>query len=99
MIFILECADGTFFSAMSSNFRGKMWTINNGLSIYFKDRSKRLPAKLVYEEKSLLFKEAYAKFRYMKKMSRKQKIRLINEGIWPIGGTWKKYIDKKLSEL
>lgn len=98
-MFILECADGSFFSAMSSNFRGKMWRINSGLMVYFKDRSKRLPVKVIYKEKGLPFKEAYAKFRCLKTMNRKQKVKLIEKGTWPLGGTWKQYVSERLSDL
>lgn len=61
---------------------------------YFRDDS-RLPVKVVFIEKHLPFDEAFAKFRYLQKMNRRQRSKLIEEHRWPIGGTWRKFIEEK----
>ena len=50
------------------------------------------PYKLLFEEKEIPFKEAEAKFEYMRHMNRYLKSKLIRTKIWPLGGAWKKFV-------
>lgn len=98
MVFILECADGSYYTGMCNDFRKKLWEIENGINVYFTTHPERLPVRIIFEEKGIPFREAYAKSQYMKRMTRIQKERLINKGIWPIGGVLRDYYDKKFLE-
>jgi len=97
-VFIVECADGTLFCEMCRNVRKKLSEINMGCGIYFSKHPERLPIKIVFEEKRMVFREAYAKHRYMKQMNRKLKLKLIGEKIWPMGGPWKEYVNSRLEK-
>lgn len=98
MVFILRCADDSYYTGMCRDLRKKLWEIEHGVNIYFTNHPYRLPVTPVFKEKGLSFKEAYAKSLYMKRMTRVQKQRLIDKNLWPVGGVLKEYYDKKLSE-
>jgi len=77
---------------MCRDLNRKFLEINRGKGIYFSKHPERFPVSLVFCEKELLFREAYAKSNYMKEMNRKLKEKLIKTSIWPVGGPWKEYI-------
>jgi predicted GIY-YIG superfamily endonuclease len=95
-IYILDCADNTFFAGMSRSFRlqGDLdkIKINNR---YFKEHPERLPVKTAYIEQGLPFREALAKFDYLKVMNRRQRTKLIVTNKWHIGGPWREYLESK----
>ena len=93
-VFIVECADGSFFGGMCENFRKRLYEINNHRINYFINNDERLPVRIVHKETHLPFREAFAKAQYMKEMNRKLKKKLIETGVWPVGGPWKEYVRK-----
>lgn len=97
IIFIVECADGTYFGGMTKSYRRRLREINSNKINYFINRPYRLPVRLVYKETELPFREAVAKAEYMKEMNRKLKRKLIDTGVWPMGGPWKEYL-RELAE-
>jgi putative endonuclease len=90
-VFIVECGDGTYFSGMCRDLDKKIEGINNQKGVYFSKHPERVPVELVFSETELVFQEAYAKHKYMQRMNRKQKKRVIG-GTWPMGGPWKAYL-------
>lgn len=95
-IFFLECADNTLYAGMTRNLEKELIEIRAfRKGIYFGKRPERLPVKVVFKEVNLVFKEARAKFNFMKKMNKIMKVRLIETKKWPIGGTLKEYIESK----
>ena len=94
-VFFVECADGTYFSGLCRNLRKKLWEIDNRQGLYFSKHPERLPVKVVFKEVQLPFREAYAKYKYMKEMNRKLKKKLIGTGQWPLGGPLKRYLIEK----
>ncbi len=93
-VFFLECADKTLYAGMTRNLDKEL--IQIGVlrdKEYFSKFPERLPVELVFKEVNLPFKEAYAKSKFMKKMNKTMKKRLIATKKWPIGGTLKKYIE------
>lgn len=91
-IFLLRCADGSYFYGMCKNLNRKLSEINRREGIYFSKHPERLPVEVVYKETQLKFREARAKSRYLKEMTRRLRTKLIETGKWPIGGDLKKYI-------
>jgi len=92
-VFIVECADGTYSTGFCSNLKKKIASINVFQEgYYFSRHPERVPVKVVFKETNLPFKEAFSKARYLKNMPRKNKIRLIEKGIWPIGGAYREYL-------
>lgn len=97
-VFIFRCGDGSYYTGMCDDFRKRLWEIENGPNVYFTNHPERKPLTLVFKEKQLPFKEAYAKAQYMKRMTRKQKERLITKNLWPIGGKIREYMDREMLE-
>lgn len=96
-VYILECADKTFFAGMvrSFLFRKEINEIGIKGGVYFNNHPERLPVKIVFEEVGLPFREALAKFDYLKIMNRRQRLNLIRKQAWYIGGPWKEYLENK----
>lgn len=95
IIFIVECTDGTLYTGMARNLEKELIEINVlRKGIYFSRHPERLPVKVVFKEINVPFKEAYAKFCYMRKIPRHMRKKLISTKRWPMGGHWKKYIEK-----
>jgi putative endonuclease len=95
-VYILECADGTLATGFTSNFRKRIADINIFRKGYYFSKFKiypnRLPVKVIFKETHLPFKEALSKAIYLKDMNRKLKKKLLNTGVWPIGGAYKEYL-------
>jgi putative endonuclease len=95
-IYILECADGTYSVGFCRDLRVRLKEIAAGEgSQYFLNRPDRLPVKLLYEEPGLPFREAYAKFRYLRTMPRRLKEKLIYKKKWPLGGELKEFLKRQ----
>lgn len=74
--YILECADKTFYTGYTNNLENRIKVHNSGLGAKY--TRGRIPVKLLYyeefESKSEALKREYA----IKKMTRKEKEKLIN---------------------
>ena len=85
-LYILECADGHYFTGMTRNLeKGGLKSIAVPPSPFFGGHPERFPLKLVFQENNVPFREALVKFRYMRKMNRKLRKKLIDTKIWPMG--------------
>lgn len=95
-VFIAVCQDGTYFTSLCKNILRRVRQINSGMEsyVYFCKNPERLPIKIMYKETGMSFFEAYAKSRYLKKMTRRQRQKLIDTHRWPVGGEWKEYLKK-----
>ncbi|MGL5615776.1 MAG: GIY-YIG nuclease family protein [Sarcina sp.] len=75
--YILECADKTFYTGYTNNLENRIKVHNSGLGAKY--TRGRTPVKLLYyeefESKSEALKREYA----IKKMTRKEKEKLINK--------------------
>lgn len=93
-VFFLRCADGTLYAGNTRNLDKELIEIRAfKTGIYFSTHPDRFPVEVVFKEVNLIFKEAYAKVSYMRKMNKKMKEKLIRTGQWPIGGTYEKYLE------
>lgn len=75
-VYILECADGTFYTGSTNDLEKRVETHNSGNGAKY--TKARLPVKLVYHEEFEDKKEAMKREWFIKhKLSRKQKMELI----------------------
>jgi len=75
-VYILECADGTFYTGSTNDLEKRVETHNLGTGAKY--TKARLPVKLVYHEEFDDKKEAMKREWFIKhKLSRKQKMELI----------------------
>lgn len=74
-IYILQCADGRFYTGSTRNLNKRICDHMNGLGSNY--TKKRLPVKLVYYEEVDNIGEAYRREKQIQKWSRKKKIALI----------------------
>ena len=92
-LYVVESADGYYATGMCRSIKKRIAEINiGGGGPFFGSRNYRRPAKLLYKEERLPFLEAHAKLKYIRKMSRPRKEKLMKTGVWPIGGSWKKFL-------
>ena len=75
-VYILSCADGTFYTGWTTHLEERVNTHNQGKGANY-TRSRR-PVKLLYWEEYSDRGEALRREAAIKKMSRKQKEELIN---------------------
>ena len=91
-IYILECANGSYYSDMSRNLKLDLEAIENGGFWYFRKNKGLTPVKVVYKEPRVPFKEAWAKHTYLRMMTKLQRSKLIKTKKWPLGGAWKRFL-------
>ena len=76
-VYIVECADGTLYTGISNNVNKRVLAHNNGKGAKY--TKTRLPVVLMYSKEVGDRSEA-SKLEYKtKKLTRKQKLELINE--------------------
>jgi len=75
-MYILECADGTFYTGSTKNLDFRLQQHQEGLGANY--TRKRLPIKLVYFEEFLRIDEAFYREKQVQGWSKKKKIALIN---------------------
>lgn len=86
-LFIIESSGTTYKVGMARNLEeGILKLVRRGHG------KGQYPYKLLFEEKEIPFKEASAKYEYMKRMNRYLKSKLIRTKKWPFGGAWKEYV-------
>lgn len=93
ILYIVEDSYGVYHTGMTRDMSRKLIDIN--VLECGKFGSEDNPVKVVFEEKNVPFKEAYAKVRYLKKMNRYLRNKLIQTKKWPLGGEWKEHILKE----
>ena len=75
-VYILSCADGTFYTGWTTHLEERVNTHNQGKGAKY--TRSRLPVKLLYWEEYSSKGEALCREAAIKKMTRKQKEELIN---------------------
>jgi putative endonuclease len=74
-IYILECADGSYYTGSTWDLERRLWEHQNGLGA--NHTAKRLPVKLVYFEESDRIDDAFYREKQIQGWSRKKKEVLI----------------------
>lgn len=82
-VYIMQCADGSYYVGMARDVNKELKYLNK----YHPDKHLnpiygRLPLKIIYTEKNIPFREAYAKFSYLRVMNRVQRDRLLQTKKW-----------------
>jgi predicted GIY-YIG superfamily endonuclease len=78
VVYIVQCADGTFYTGISNNLERRLKQHNAGTASRY--TRYRLPVTLIYQEVQPTKSAALKRELEIKKLSRKAKQRLINEG-------------------
>jgi putative endonuclease len=74
-IYILECADGSYYTGSTWDLQRRLWEHQNSLGA--KHTAKHLPVSLVYCEECERIEDAYAREKQIQGWSRKKKLALI----------------------
>jgi predicted GIY-YIG superfamily endonuclease len=84
---MLECADGSYFSGITSDLEKKLKEVNSGdHGFYFIGHPDRLPIKkVVFKDEHLPFREAFLKHQYLRTLTRACRVKMIETGKWPLG--------------
>ncbi len=77
-VYILRCADGTFYTGWTTDLTARVATHNAGKGAKY--TKSRLPVDLIYHEEYKAKREAQARERAIKKLTRAQKEALIKNG-------------------
>ena len=75
-VYLLECADGTLYTGSTNNLKKRLRMHNTPASGAKYTRSRR-PVKLVFSEGGLAFGQARSREAEIKRMTRKQKLDLL----------------------
>ena len=76
-MYILECADGSYYTGSTGNLEVRLWEHQNGLGA--RHTAKRLPVKLVYCEFYARVEDAFHREKQVQGWSRLKKQALIEE--------------------
>jgi putative endonuclease len=77
-VYIVECSDGTYYTGYTPHIARRIELHNSGKGAkYTRDRR---PVKLVWSEEYRYFKKAFKREMQLKRLTRKQKERLISRG-------------------
>jgi putative endonuclease len=75
-MYILECADSSYYIGSTKNLEKRFWEHNNGLGANY--TKVRLPVDLVYYEEYERIDEAFYREKQIQGWGRKKKLALIN---------------------
>jgi predicted GIY-YIG superfamily endonuclease len=96
-VYILEAADGSYYGGLCPDIEKELIRAAKGEIRYFK-KPERRPAKVVFKEEHLPFEEAHLKFKYLRKINRIQRKKIIETGSWPTGRMLKPLILEKMKK-
>lgn len=77
-VYIVECSDGTFYTGWTNDLQKRIDMHSKGIGAKY--TRGRGPVKLVYHEMFDLKKDAMKREYQIKKLTRQEKILLINQG-------------------
>lgn len=92
-VFIVQCADGSYYSGLCDNMQKRLKEINSCDVSYFMSKPELVPVQVVFREDQLPFRVAYEKHRCLRKMTRRDRIKLIQTKRWPLGKRKRALID------
>ena len=76
-VYILECSDNTLYTGYTTNIDNRLKCHNAGKGAKY--TRSRLPVKLVYTEEFKTKKEAMSREWRIKRLNRREKLKLINQ--------------------
>jgi predicted GIY-YIG superfamily endonuclease len=92
--YLLECADGSYYSGMCVSLNKEIIEINNRLVSFFKSRPDLVPVTVIFHEDHIPFREAYVKHKYLRFMNKHARDRLLRKNAWPASREFKKFLEK-----
>ena len=92
-MYILECADGSYYTGSTWDIEKRLWEHKQGLGANY--TKKRLPVKLVYSEEYERIDDAFYREKQVQGWSRRKKKALIEERIEDLPRFSKKIFIKK----
>jgi predicted GIY-YIG superfamily endonuclease len=96
-VYIMEGADGSYFTGMCQDLKKEMEKANRLLIKHF-NKPGRLPAKVVFKEEHLSLREATLKMRYLRNSNRVYRKKIIDTQTWPIGKMLEPLILEKIDK-
>jgi predicted GIY-YIG superfamily endonuclease len=94
-VYLVECVDGTYHGGMARDLNKEMVEINVIKSGYFNRHPDKTPAKVVFKDPNMPFREAFAKKCYLMDMNRRQRKKLVETQKW--NNSWILYFSGKRS--
>ncbi len=95
-VFLVQCADGSYYSGMCPDMNKKLREINSRLESYFINRLDLVPVKVVFREDHVPFKEAFVKHKYLRSMTKRHRDRMVRTGKWPLGKDLRKFMEAEV---
>ncbi len=95
--YILECADGSFYTGSTKNLEKRLWEHNNGIGANY--TKKRLPVELVYYEEYSRIDQAFYREKQIQGWSRRKKLALIEGKPELLPKLAKKIFKKKVASI
>lgn len=80
-VYIVECSDGTYYTGYTTNIKRRLNEHNYSFKRGAKYTRSRRPVCLVYQESFDTMSEAMRRENQIKRLSRKQKIELLNKPV------------------
>jgi putative endonuclease len=80
-VYIVKCADGTLYTGFTTNIERRLNEHNYSIKKAAKYTRSRRPVSLVHNEEYKTMSEALKREHAIKKLSRKRKIELIEQGV------------------
>lgn len=93
-VFLVKCSDESYYSGMCENMDKKLSEINNRFEPYFMAHPELVPVTVAFREDNIPFKQAYAKHRYLRTLTKRHRDKLVKTGQWPAGAGLKKIFEK-----
>jgi len=92
-LFIVRCQDDSLYTGIcrSRKLEQTLAEINGGRGYYFSTHSERLPVVPVFLEEERPFKEVFVKMRYLRRMNKPMKEKMLKTKKWPMGRPLKAY--------
>jgi predicted GIY-YIG superfamily endonuclease len=88
-VYILRCADGSFYVGHTVNVSARIQTHNEGRGAFW--TARRRPVTLVYQESALSEAEAVAREHQIKRWTHNKKLALIKGGLAKLEGLAKRH--------
>jgi len=90
-VYIMECADKSYYIGMARDVNKELKFLNEvHPDKHLNPIYGRLPLKIIYAEKNRPFREAFAKYSYLKTLNRVQRQKIIDTGKWH--NSWQLYM-------
>jgi putative endonuclease len=81
-VFLTECSDGSYYCGWARDVEKEINELNVMKKGYFRRNPDKTPIKIVFRDNNLPFREAFAKYHYLREMNRCMRKRLVKTQKW-----------------